>query len=234
MPFSKETLDFLIENRLQDSRTWFQEHKTVYRRVVLEPLRELVTALTPVMLEIDGRVICDPQVDKTICRIWRDTRFSKDPSLYRDTMWIIFKRARMHSTAYPGLYVELGPDGFNYGCGFYDASPGYMNHLREKILGSSPAFAAASRAYEEQSVFQLEGDFYRRPRYAGEPAERRNWLERRNIAFIAESRDFPLLYSVGLADKLTADFLLLKPIYDFLLQTALEESQTAAWPPHIL
>ena len=234
MPLSKETLDFLIENRVRDSRVWFQEHKTVYRRVVLEPLQELVTALTPVMLEIDDRVICEPRVDKTICRIWRDTRFSKDPSLYRDTMWIIFKRDRMHSTAYPGLYIELGPDGFNYGCGFYDASPGYMNHLREKILGNSPAFTAAGRAYEAQSVFQMEGEFYRRPRYAGEPAGLRNWLERRNIAFIAGSRDFPLLYSDRLADKLAADFRVLKRIYDFLLQTALEESQTAALPPRMV
>jgi uncharacterized protein (DUF2461 family) len=92
--FSAKTLAFLEENHIRDSRVWFGEHKKEYRSYVLEPLRELVTALTPVMLELDGQFVVEPRVDKTICRIWRDTRFSHDPSLYRESMWVIFKRVK--------------------------------------------------------------------------------------------------------------------------------------------
>lgn len=84
MPISKETLDFLVENRLQNSRDWFHDHKKVYQEVVLAPLIELVEKLTPVMWEIDPLFITTPKVCKTISRIYRDTRYTKDKSLYRE------------------------------------------------------------------------------------------------------------------------------------------------------
>ena len=70
-------------------------------------LRELIEKLTPAMLSIDSQFVTVPRADKIICRIWRDTRYSRDPSLYRNSMWIIFKRDRMHSTDYPGIASAL-------------------------------------------------------------------------------------------------------------------------------
>ena len=94
----------------------------------------------PGNVEIDGEFITEPRVDKTISRIWRDTRYTHDPSLYRENMWIIFKRGRMHTTEFPGIYFEITPDGFGYGCGFYHASTSYMNTLRKSIL-EAPRFS---------------------------------------------------------------------------------------------
>ena len=165
MPFSQKTLDFLFENRMRDSRTWFNEHKSEYLKEVIAPLRELVTALTPQMLEIDGRFITEPRVDKTICRLRRDTRYSHDKSLYRDTMWLIFKRGKMHGTEVPGIYFEITCDGFNYGCGFYHASAAYMNTMRRLILQGDPAFEKAKKAFLSQKLFHMEGERYKRPHY---------------------------------------------------------------------
>ena len=61
MAFSAKTLDFLFENRLQDSRDWFLDHKDTYQAVLLEPMKDLVRSLTPVMLEIDAKVTTEPQ-----------------------------------------------------------------------------------------------------------------------------------------------------------------------------
>lgn len=221
--FSPKTLDFLFENRLQDSRAWFEAHKVDYRRHVLEPLRQLVEALTPSMLEIDARLTTEPKVDKTICRIWRDTRYSHDKSLYRDTMWIIFKRGKMHGTQVPGLYFEVSEQGFSYGAGFYHASTGYMNTLRRMVLAGTPAFTKADQVYRSQQIYQMNGVCFKRPRFTDQPQTLRLWLERRNIGFYADSHDYELLFSDQLADKLIADFRLLAPIYHFLLEAAIEE-----------
>ena len=217
---TKETLNFLFENRLRNSGDWFRGHKEAYTRLVLEPLQELVAALTPSMLEMDSRLVTEPRVEKTICRIRRDTRFSRDKSLYRDNMWIIFKRDRMHSTAVPGLYVEISPEGFSYGCGFYDASAGYMETLRSLILMGDPAFQRAQSAFSGQTVFRLEGDCFKRPHYPDHPRELQMWLERRNICFVADSTDFQRLFSADFAESLTRDFRLLAPVYAFLLKAA--------------
>ena len=47
MPFTDDTLEFLVRNRLTDSRPWFHEHREEYEKLVVEPMAELVTALTP-------------------------------------------------------------------------------------------------------------------------------------------------------------------------------------------
>lgn len=74
MPFTDETLEFLVRNKLMDSRVWFHEHRAEYERLVVEPLAELVEALSPAMAEIDPAIMCIPKVGKSISRIWRDTR----------------------------------------------------------------------------------------------------------------------------------------------------------------
>lgn len=221
--FSQKTLDFLFENRLQDSRSWFAEHKKEYQSLVIEPLRQLVMDLSPTMLELDPEFQTEPKVDKTICRIWRDTRYTKDPSLYRDHMWIIFKRGgRMHGTDYPGIYFEINLDGFSYGCGFYHASTAYMNNLRTQILAGSTEFQAAQKAFLNQKVFQMEGDCFKRPRYGNRTPEEQIWLERRNISFNADNHDFSLLFSKKLPGKLLEDLQLLFPVYRFLVSNAEE------------
>lgn len=225
MPFTSKALDFLFENRLHDSRAWFEEHKESYRQEVLKPLCELTGRLSPVMLEIDPEFVTEPRVDKTICRIRRDTRFSKDKSLYRDHMWLIFKRGKMHGGEVPGFYFEINGNGFSYGCGFYQASTAYMRCMRAAVLRQDKAFQKAQQAFASQQVFHMEGECYKRPHYPQQEKDVRQWVERRNICFVADSADFDLLFSDRLADRIQKDFLLLKPVYDFLLQTAQQTQQ---------
>ncbi|MFR3238033.1 MAG: DUF2461 domain-containing protein [Acutalibacter sp.] len=232
--FSQKTLEFLFENRLHDSRTWFAEHKKEYQALVIQPMRQLVMDLSPTMLELDPQFITEPKVDKTIARIWRDTRYTKDPSLYRDHLWLIFKRGgRMHAQDYPGIYFEINQDGFGYGCGFYHASASYMNNLRQRILAGDETFANAQKAYLGQSVFQMDGDCFKRPRYSARTPEEQLWLERRNIGFHAGSHDFPLLFSRELSGKLLEDLRLLFPVYRFLLavaeETLRQETERELW-----
>ena len=60
MPFSNKTLDFLFENRLQDSKPWFEEHKQQYLDYVLHPLEEMVGQLSGTIRKLDPQSIVDP------------------------------------------------------------------------------------------------------------------------------------------------------------------------------
>ncbi|MBO5199322.1 MAG: DUF2461 domain-containing protein [Lachnospiraceae bacterium] len=231
MPFTQQTINFLVENRLNDSREWFRAHHAEYQQHVITPLAELVRDLTPCMQAIDPEFVTEPRVDRTISRIWRDTRYTKDPSLYRDNMWIIFKRSRMHGTEYPGIYFEIAPDGFNYGGGFYNASASFMEKLREKIVSGDKLAGKALKAFRVQDVFALEGERYKRAHYPGESAGKREWLERKNVCLIAESTDMELLFSDGLAAKLEEDFRKIAPVYELFLKAAQEDAAEQAWNP---
>ncbi len=226
--FTQKTLEFLAENRRRNSREWFHAHHGEYRAHVMEPLSALVDYLAPQALAIDEKVVALPRVDKTICRIWRDTRFSHDKSLYRENMWIIFRRFRMHEPGWPGLYFELSPEGFSYGCGFYRAVPGFMDTVREMILQEEPLAAEAQRVFAGQSRFELHGELLKRTRYGIQPPEKQNWLCRRNLSFTAESADWDLLFSPQLAETVRQGYAQLQPIYAFLLEASLRTRQKNA------
>ena len=53
MAFTEETAEFLVVNRLTDSKLWFHEHKEDYLRLVKNPLTALCEALAPCIAEID-------------------------------------------------------------------------------------------------------------------------------------------------------------------------------------
>lgn len=218
MPLSGKTLDFLMENRLQNSRVWFQEHKKEYQENVIAPMTQLVERLTPAMMEIDPELITEAKVSKTISRVYRDTRFSKDKSLYRDVMWCVFSRDRKQQPPPPAFVLEFSPDGFRYGCGYYSIAPTQMSAIRELMLSGDPDFLAARRMLEASTVFHLEGETYKRPHYPDQPEAMRQWLERKCLALMHNSKDFPLLFSEALPLKLEEGFRELIPFYRFLLK----------------
>lgn len=216
MPFSPETLDFLFINRAENRKDWYDAHKDDCKRYLITPLNELVAALTPTMLDIDPDMLTEPR--RCISRVRRDTRFSKDKTLYRDTAWVCFMRDKKLYHGLPGFFVELSPRGFRYGCGYYEADRASMESIRAMILADDPAYLAAARAFEEQSVFALEGESFKRDRFPGESGTKHDWLNLKNIDFIHNSRDFNLLFSPGLAERCAEDFRLIAPIYNFFMK----------------
>ena len=216
MPITKETLDFMVENRIQNSRSWFQEHRKQYTEYVRTPLIELVERLEPCIRSIDPELITNPS--RVISRIHRDTRFTKDKSLYRDVMWIAFTRDKKVHESPCGFVMEFSPMGFRYGCGYWQAPPKVMEALREMILKQEPAFRKAQQAYEGQKLFVLEGDCYKRSRYPEQPEHMRLWLDRKNMDFMHNSKDFKLLFSEELAQALASGFQQLIPMYQMFLR----------------
>lgn len=217
MPFSPSTLDFLFENRLNDSKSWFNEHRDDYNNYVTKPFNDFTEALTPAMQNIDSLIS-----HIRVSRIYRDARYARGKSIFRENMWCTFSRTHDLYRSLPSFYFEISGNGFDYGCGYYIAATESMNDLRSLILNDSPYFTAALEAFESQSTFDLYGDMYKRDRYPAESDTKKNWLNRKTIGISARSKDWELLFSDRLADKIAADFESIAPIYDLFLKA--EES----------
>lgn len=213
MPFSPSTLDFLFENRLNDSKSWFNEHRDDYNNYVAKPFKEFTEALTPAMQNIDSLIS-----HVRVSRIYRDARYARGKSIFRENMWCTFSRTHDLYKSMPSFYFEISGNGFDYGCGYYIAATESMNDLRSLILNDSPYFTAALEAFEAQSTFDLYGDMYKRDRYPAESDAKKNWLNRKTIGISARSKDWELLFSDRLADKIAADFESVAPIYDLFLK----------------
>ena len=147
--FRPEALAFLRQIKENNSKPWYEEHKGEYREYLLHPFQDLVTDLAPAMTAIDRQLVTIPTVGKTLSRIYRDTRFSKDKSKYRDAMWLVFRRSNRDWTQMPAFYFELTPGWYRYGMGFYSALPATMARFREKI-DSDPAAFLKTVAFSRQ------------------------------------------------------------------------------------
>lgn len=212
--FSNEALKFLFENRFNNSKDWYESHKPLYKQYVYNPLVQLIEELAPTMLEIDSQIMTIPS--KLISRVRRDTRFTKDKTLYRDNAWLVFLRDKSKMSTSPCFWFEIGQRGSSYGLGYYCAKTATMANMREMILSNNPKFLKALKCYESQSTFTIGGEMYKRSKYPDQTENLKTWLDRKNIYFECVQKDFELAFSKELPEVLKKDFTMLKPIYEFL------------------
>ncbi len=214
--FSSGTIEFLKNLKANNNRQWFEVHKDDYNKYLFEPMQDLVIDLGEFMLSIDPELEVAPRVDKTISRIYRDTRFSKDKSPYKSTMWITFKRPLKDWQDKPAYFFEISADFYRYGMGFFSASKVTMDRLREFIDEKPKEFKKAISFYSKQKDFVAEGEKYKRILDEDKSDEINFWYQRKNLYFVCNRNIDNRLCSRKLADDLKSGFTLLSPVYNFL------------------
>jgi uncharacterized protein (TIGR02453 family) len=160
--FSPHALDFFANLGRNNNKAWFEAHRQEFEDYLMLPLKGLVSDLSGPMLGIDSEFVTMPAVDRTISRIYRDTRFSRDKSPYKTCLWITFKRHRTDWKDTPCYFFEITADTYRYGMGFYSATKDTMDSLRNFIDFNPVKFQRAISVLDEQKVFALEGERYKK------------------------------------------------------------------------
>ncbi len=221
--FYKETFIFLRALASNNNKEWFEQHKTDYQEFVLSPLKSLVSDLGEYMFIIDPYFEVTPAINKTISRIYRDTRFTKDKSPYKTTAWITFKRPKKDWKDAPAYFFELSPDSYRFGMGLYGASPNTMSLFREAIDEKTDEFETAISFYKKQDIFHIEGDKYVRIIDRSKSDEMLDWYQRKNLYLVCNKSIDDILFGKGLVEYLSSSFSLLEPLYQFLLEVREDE-----------
>ena len=113
--FRPEAIQFLVDLGENNERAWFQPRKAEYERLLKEPLEALVAALADRFERLGLPLQADPK--RSIFRIYRDTRFSKDKSPYKTNV----------GASLPWIDEASGPDQVVHGNGgYFHFEPGNM------------------------------------------------------------------------------------------------------------
>jgi uncharacterized protein (TIGR02453 family) len=215
--FSPESLDFFENLAAHNNKAWFEDHRDDFEQYLMEPLKNLVSDLAGTMLAIDAELVVIPKVDKTISRIYRDTRFSRNKSPYKTCLWITFKRHSPDWKSAPCFFFEISADGYRYGMGFYSATRETMDSLRRFIETKPAEFRNTVAFLGTQETFTLEGDRYKRPLNPALPDDLQLWHSRKNIYVICQRPVNGRLFTRGICcDDLREGFSVLKPLYELL------------------
>ena len=117
--FSSKTVKFFKELARHNSKALFEEHKPSYDSEVLSPSREFVLAMGERLKKIAPLVNADPKVNKSLFRIYRDVRFSKDKSPYKTHMGLWFWEGPGPRMECSGFYFQMEPPKVMLGVGIY-------------------------------------------------------------------------------------------------------------------
>lgn len=214
---SAESLLLLAENRFQDSKSFYEEHKPLINKTVVGPLKQLVADMTPAMLAVD------PMLSGHVSRVRRDNRFTHDKSMYRENMWIVFMRdKRAYNWCLPAFYLDFSIARGEWGLGFYSATPAIMRALRRRVEADIPR-AEAAVAAARKAGFSLGGRPYAKPRSTPDtPDLLRPFYDCRSVDLSrCEGADF--VADPQLPERLLTGFTALAPMYALLME-AVEEA----------
>ncbi|HXB70172.1 MAG TPA: DUF2461 domain-containing protein [Candidatus Acidoferrales bacterium] len=149
--FPPEGLQFLRSLARHNKREWFQPRKPIFEAQVKQPMRQLVEAVNAAMAGFAPEYVADP--DKAIFRIYRDTRFSKDKTPYKDHIAASFPRRGTPEGA--GYYFAVSHKEVAIGGGIWMPAPGTLLAIRTHVGGHYQDFRRIAQA---RAVKQLFGE----------------------------------------------------------------------------
>ncbi len=135
--FPPETLGFLSQLSVNNNRDWFQANKTTFEQKVKAPMFDLVLALGNAMQGFAPEMVVEPQ--RSIYRIYRDTRFSKDKSPYKTHMAALFWPRRLNKDQGAALYFHISSEEVLIAGGIYMPMAPELRAIRQYISANAPA-----------------------------------------------------------------------------------------------
>lgn len=152
--FDAEALAFLRELGERQDRAWYQENKAVYEVEIRAPLIALVRDLSAELARRKIPLIGDAK--KSIFRIHRDTRFSKDKSPFKAHASAALSPNGQKMT--PGmLYLHIDPAGSFVASGFWHPDRDVLKKLRDRIASKPTQYHAMLKALENNGL-KIEED----------------------------------------------------------------------------
>ena len=137
--FPKKTALFLNKLSKNNKREWFEANRSFYNSDFLEPATQFVIEMGDKLIDLDPEVVAIAKIDKSIFRLHRDVRFSKNKKPYKTNAGLYFWNSNAKKMDSSGFYFHLEPKSFGVGAGIYFFPPSTLKKYREVV--SKPAKA---------------------------------------------------------------------------------------------
>ena len=218
--FQPETIDFMWELRMNNSKEWMEQNRDRYKRVLKEPFDAFAAELAEL-----SPMFCGEKAKFSVSRINRDIRYSKDKSPYRPNRWVVFYDEKYRGTEWkehPSFYFELEPEGFSHGLGMWCAKPAYLAAYRKKIESNPAAFLRLAKKIEKDPLFTLQGEEYKKIRNESLDPLAQKWYQKKDVLMAAGGPLEEMVFSPDLPQFLAEEWARLKGMYAFLSEIEAE------------
>ncbi len=211
---SPEVFGFLKKLNKNNNREWFTENKNLYTEsqqnviAFLEDLLKEMSEFDEELAKIDAK--------KSLFRIYRDTRFSKDKIPYKTNFGASLGMGKGSQKG--GYYLHLEPGKSFIAGGIYMPEPSVLKELRKEISLYGNEFLAILNNKEFKKHFpELDQDdkLKKIPQGFEKEDPMAEFLKLKNFIVVYYLKDEEILKKEA-AKNLAKIFKLMKPLNDFL------------------
>jgi len=218
--FFPETVSFLRKLKRNNNKTWFDSHKREYEQFVLEPAKAFVVALGELIRRALPGVIADPKINRSLFRVYRDTRFSPDKTPYKTHLAIFFWEGTLSRMECPGFYFQIEPNKLMLGAGLYMFTPRVLSSYRKAVVDpeSGSRLRDIIKNIERIKDFKVEGRHYKRVPPGYDPGHPNADLLLHNGLYVAlETRLPDALFTAKAADFCWQKYRPFLPLHEWLV-----------------
>jgi uncharacterized protein (TIGR02453 family) len=160
--FPQEGIEFFRKLAKNNRREWFQPRKEIFESKLKQPMRELVHEVNRELARFAPEYVSDP--DRAIYRIYRDTRFSKDKTPYKDHIAASFRRSGDCPHEGAGFYFAVSHKEVAVGGGMYMPQPETLKSVRQHLAEHHEEFRKLIRSRAVRELYgELHGEQLTRP-----------------------------------------------------------------------
>ena len=208
------TLQFLRNLEKNNNRDWFNENKTLYQEAQQDVI-SFVEKLIEEMADFDeemGKL----EAKKSVFRIYRDTRFSKDKTPYKTNFGAGLGMGKGNNIS--GYYLHIEPGKSFLAGGVYKPEPSVLKTIRQEISAFGDEFLEILERDEFRNYFRglsVEDKLKKVPQGFEKDDKMAEYLKLKHFIVTHPISDEQLL-SENAVKEFTKIFKAMKPLNDFL------------------
>ena len=160
--FRPGALTFLRNLAKHNDRAWFQPRKAQFEEALKEPMLAVVRKITDAMVDFAPNHV--RPAEKSLFRIYRDTRFSNDKRPYKTHVAAWWSHQGLEKTSGAGYYFHVSAKEVIIAAGAYMPEKDQLAAIRNWLLEHHHEFSKLLRNPKVRGAFEeFEGNALTRP-----------------------------------------------------------------------
>jgi len=218
--FTRDVVNFFRDLSMNNTREWFHDNKERYEASVLEPSKRFVVAMGERLGEIAPDVIAVPRVNRSLFRLNRDVRFSRDKSPYKTQLGIYMWQGTGPRMENPGFYFHIEPGKYMAAVGMYMFPPDLVEVYRKGVDDDNlgPELVKAVDTVEKRGYHVGDKKFKRVPGGYPQDHERAEFLKYGGLYAMDEGPVSDWVFTDKILEELMERYEAMLPVHQWVLK----------------
>ncbi len=131
--FSKKGIKFLKDLANNNTKVWFENHRHIYEDEIKIPTEALVDEMGETLQILVPNINYSPKVSKSLFKIYRDVRFSKDKTPMKSKIGLLWWQGAGHRMQSSCFYMHFDKDEYFIASGIRNFKQPMLKTFREYL-----------------------------------------------------------------------------------------------------